>query len=466
MNLNHLFYPKSVAVVGAAANAEDRLKHAFIEPLLKLGFEGQIYLVNFRGGEVLGLKVYPNIKDIPDSLDNVILTIPAPQVPDLVEKCVAKKVKFVTLFTAGFSEIGEMEKAELENKIVQIAHRGNTRIVGPNCMGVYCPQGKVSFSFDFPQESGHVGFISQSGGNSHHLVRLATERGVRFSKVISFGNACDLNESDFLEYLASDPNTEIIAIYVEGTKDGPRFFKVLSEAARIKPVVMLKGGRTEAGTRATAGHTGSLAGSSFTWKALCKQTGTLQVFSLDEMADMLVTLLFMSPPRGHRAGIIGLGGGASVVAADECELNGIHLPQLPPELKVELRKFVPDAGNSFRNPIDLNWLPGGPDWFADGIRVLSEWDGIDFIIAFIAGNMFPAFPEELDLVGGTAEAIVNYSKRKTKPLAVVLNEGATPRIQRQVENARQKLLFAKLPVYPTAARAARAVRKLVESQRR
>ena len=255
--------------------------------LVRYEFEGRLYPVNPKVDEILGLKAYPNVRDIPGPVDHVICSIPAPLVPQLIEDCVAKGVKVVHMFTAGFSETGEEEGVRLEAKILQIAKRGGIRLIGPNCMGIYCPSSHISFDEAFPKESGVVGFFSQSGANASELAHMGALRGIHFSKVVSYGNALDLNEVELLEYFIQDPETEIIAAYIEGVKDGQRFVRLLREAAQVKPTIVLKGGRTQSGTGAVASHTGSLAGEDEVFDALCRQMGAIRVYSLEELADVI-----------------------------------------------------------------------------------------------------------------------------------------------------------------------------------
>lgn len=282
-SLEFLFHPRSIALVGITTVHSEHWTRAFLDGLLEFQFEGPIYLVNPKGGKIQGLKVFTSLQDIPGNIDYAISLVPAPAAPRLVEDCAHKGVRAMHFCTAGFSETGEAEGIRLENELVELARRNHIRVIGPNCMGIYCPQSRLSFGPIFPKESGPVGVISQSGGNVNYLVRQGGLRGVHFSKAISYGNACDLNESDFLEYLASDVDTKIIAMYIEGIKDGNRFRQVLAEATKEKPVILLKGGLTEGGTRAVAGHTAALAGSQVAWDSLCKQLNIMRVDSLDEL---------------------------------------------------------------------------------------------------------------------------------------------------------------------------------------
>jgi acyl-CoA synthetase (NDP forming) len=203
-DLQPLFYPSSVALAGVTVNNPQHWTRTFFDALLEFQFERPLYLVNPRGGEIRGIKVYRRLADIPQNIDYVISTVPAKAGPGLIEECAHKGVKAVHFCTAGFSETGEEEGVRLEAELADLSRKTGIRVIGPNCMGIYCPESRISFNIDFPKESGPVGFISQSGGNTGGLIHQVRSRGVRFSKVVSYGNACDLNETDFLEYLASD----------------------------------------------------------------------------------------------------------------------------------------------------------------------------------------------------------------------------------------------------------------------
>lgn len=389
MNLSHenleaLFHPRSVAMAGITTSNPEHWTRGFLEGYLKLDFpsRGKLYLVNPRGGTAEGLPVFKNIQDIPGELDFVVGLVPSRSASRLVEDAAAKGVKFIHFCTAGFSEIEDQEGSKLEADLLLTARKHDVRIIGPNCLGIYCPESRMSFSDLFPPQSGPVAFISQSGGNSNYLIRQAALRGIRFSKVISFGNACDLNESDFLEYLADDPKTKIIAMYLEGIKDGSRFHLALKHAAEKKPVVLLKGGTTAAGARAVMGHTSSLAGSSGMWESICRQVGAIQVLNLDEMIDVLVTLTFLPIPAGRRALLFGGGGGSSVIVADAFERHGMAVPQIPKQVINELRAFSQDAGNFFSNPIDYSQSMNDEN-VKRALEILLRWGEFDFIVNFV-----------------------------------------------------------------------------------
>jgi acyl-CoA synthetase (NDP forming) len=309
--LEQILNPTSIAIAGVAPAGAGQFNtgQLFLDTILEYGFKGKVYPLNPRGGESAGLRVYANIKDVPEPVDYLISCIPAPRVPQLIKDCAAKGVKVVCLFTAGFSETGSDQGQKLEEEIRRLAQVTGVRIIGPNCMGVYSPKAGLSFASDFPKESGRVALICQSGGNTLYLVRAAAERGVRFSKVVSYGNACDIDEGELLEYFIQDTETDIVAAYIEGVKDGHRFYQVLKKLSAVKPVAVLKGGYTEAGVGAAVSHTGSLAGSDEVWDTLLSQAGAIRVYSLDELVDMMVTFPYMLVPQGRRVGILGVGGG-------------------------------------------------------------------------------------------------------------------------------------------------------------
>jgi acyl-CoA synthetase (NDP forming) len=459
--LDYIFHPKSIGVAGVSNDASNT-GQMLLQPLITSGFKGEIYAINPKAKEALGLKCYPSINNIPGPVDYVIVSIPARLTPKLLEDCVVKGVKVAALFTAGFSESGDEGGQQLEDHIVQIARQGGMRIIGPNCLGIYCPATGLSLHPDLPQQSGPVGFICQSGGNTHYMTQAGATRGIRFSKVISYGNACDLNESDFIEYFTDDPETEIITAYIEGTKDGARFFKALHKAVKAKPVIIFKGGYTEAGIAGVASHTGALAGSEAVWEGLFKQTGVIRAYSLDELIDIALPFLYMPPPQGRNVGIIGLGGGASVQAADECTTAGLSVPPLPQGVRDILKKFTTSAGNIFRNPVDTQSFFIGPQEYLKTVETVANWEGIDLLILHIAPDalVIPGISQEL--IGIWIEVIVNAAKQCSKPVAVVLHSFGGAKSWELLSSWQEQCYQAGLATFPTVKRAANAISKFIQ----
>jgi acyl-CoA synthetase (NDP forming) len=455
-NLDFLFHPDSVAIAGITTAETGHWTLTFLEGLLESGFDRPLYLVNPKGGEIRGHKIHTSLKDVPGGIDYVIGLVNAQIAPRLVEECAEKGVRAIHFCTAGFSETGEEQRIKLGSELTEVASKKGIRIIGPNCMGIYCPQSRLSFSPAFPKESGPVGVISQSGGNAIFLVRQAALRGVRFSKVISYGNAYDINENDLLEYLANDADTKIIALYIEGIKDGKRFRRAMEEATKEKTVILLKGGATEGGARAAAGHTAALSGSRATWDALCKQLGIISVGSIEEMIDVLVTLLLLPLPKGRNAVIFGVGGGASVLIADEFESRGLRVPPLTPEIVAQIREFTPIAGNILLNPVDYTEAVMNRESVIKTLSILSRWEGTDFIIIFVRTGQF--------VTSRVSEGIYLLLSRLStkqlllpKPVAMVLEPSILPDEAKVILAALHNFSSSGLPVYYSFAAVANAI---------
>ena len=372
-----IFHPRTVAVIGASDH------DGFSQALMSTKLTDRVFLVNPKYSELHGRTCYASILDIEDEVDYVVIAVPAANVPEVLTDCIAKEVKTAHVFTAGFSETGLPERKALEDEVKEIA-RGRINLIGPNCMGVQCPQSGLAFIPDASTEEGTVGVISQSGTFAEQFLSVGKLRNVTFSKVVSYGNAVDLDCPDFLEYLAQDHETSVIALYMEGTRNGDHLRHALAEAARVKPIVALKGGITADGRRAAASHTGSLAGSPDIWRALFRQTGVIQVEDFDELLDATLALSCARLPAGKGTAIITNSGGFSVLETDLCVKAGLEVPPFTDETIAALRKMVPLAGTSIGNPLDA-WpiyynLPGKPGTLADAIRILSHDRSIHSIV--------------------------------------------------------------------------------------
>ena len=460
--LEFIFHPGSIAVVGASPHSGRTI--AFLDSLIQFGYKGKIYPIHPKASEVSGLKAYPSILDVPGPVDHVICLIRAALAPQLMRECAAKKVKLVQLFTAGFSESGEEQGIRLEKEITEIARRGNVRVLGPNCMGIYYPSLGISYEPFFPKESGSVGFLSQSGGNSLDLVMLGDARGVRFSKVVSFGNACDLNEADFMEYFADDPQTKIIIGYIEGARDGRRFIQALQKTAKVKPVIMLKGGRTEAGTKAVASHTGSLAGTSAVWSSLFRQLGVMQVDDMDELIDLVLLLQHLNPLRGRNIGLVGLGGGNSVLVSDSCAREGLIVPSFPDEVEKRLREILPtavDPGTSVGNPVDLSVSGWNPDILSKTLEAVAEYDEVDFTLVHFGLHVGALDPRFRKSVTADIDALIKTKRNLNKPVVMVLRDDHVPEVTKFAFDIQERCRQAGILVFPSFNRGARAMSKFI-----
>ncbi len=464
--LDNMFYPGSVAVVGASARPAGGDGTDFVSRLRKVGFPGSIYPVNPKATEIQGLKAYPDVKSIPESVDLIIIAVPAPGVPEVLENCIAAGVKNVHIFSSGFGETGEEEGRQLEKRITEIIQRSSLRVVGPNCMGIYVPASKLAAWGAEPTGSGSVAFLSQSGGHAEFLSAYAQGLGIHFSKVISFGNACGLQAVDFLEYLAEDPETKIITMYLEGIRDGNRVTQLVKAINRTKPVIVWKGGLTDSGARAVASHTGSLAGEERVWDAFYAQTGAVRVYSLEEIVDVVMAFLYLSPPRGRRALLLGGGGGNSVALADICSREGLEVPYLTSKTREELNSFISLAGNSTRNPLDVWQVQDDADLFRRSIEIAVADSFIDLVIVDRhVGNISDDSPDKERRQREVNNFIIDFARKNTydKPLVVATNVfGNSPDSAASAAGLRRDFALAGVPAYSSQVNATRAVARFIK----
>ncbi|MBI4288447.1 MAG: CoA-binding protein [Chloroflexi bacterium] len=461
-DLDSLFNPRSIAIVGASANPT-KMGHQYLRQLLHFGFEGKLYPVNRSGGAILGVPVCRSFQDIPGPVDYVISAIPADQLPQLIRDSETKGVKLLQLYTA---HLGETEQGKgLEAEIIGMARRAGIRILGPNCMGIYYPERKITFRMGWPREAGDVGLISQSAGHTAEAVYRAARRGLRFSKVISFGNAADINEVELLRYLADDADTRIIAAYVEGLKAPRLFHRALETAAKKKPVVIMKGGRTDAGKRATLSHTGSLTGGDVLWHSMVRQCGAVAVSSIEDLVDITLAIHSFPQPGGVNVGCIGAGGGVSVSIADECESRGLAVPPLPGSIVNEIRKLLGKDSSLVKNPVDTSVIyPAG--WTETEVKRIFQFMGEhpDFHLFLVDGGEWPLdSPETLHRFHESMAVFREVARGMAKPVAIVVRPGDATEEWRwkATLEAEQRCIEDGLTVYPSIQRAANALTRLV-----
>ena len=456
--LDYIFHPGSTAVVGTVPDSTGRFKlgNQFVRMLLEYGYKDPLYPVGEGEGDVCGIKIYQSISEIPGPVDYVITAIQSKYVLQLVEECGRKDVRAMHFFTSGFSEIEDKSGMELQEQMVGIARRYGIRIIGPNCMGIYCPESGLAFGTYFSKKPGSVGYLAQSGGQCIIGVREANRRGIDFSKVISYGNACDINECDLLEYLTDDPSTHIITAYIEGTNQGPRLLQALRRAADSKPVIVFKCADTGGGSQAAVSHTSAIAGSSLTWDALLRQTGAIRVYNVQEMFDVVTVLQRCPEITGLRTLVVGHGGGSCVQASDACCRAGLTMPLLPPQYRQALWNIYKfDAGNIFKNPLDINpyW---GVDKATEALAAVGIWEGVDLILLHSTPEQDPFVPRDFQFKLHT-DALVGWGEVAPKPVVMAMNVNTVPGDDGLPEKSFQRLLDAGFAAFPTVARAATAL---------
>jgi len=460
--LDPVFHPRSIAFAGASQHT-DKIGTLMLRNFLAAGFKGDVYPINPGGGSIDGLTIYSSVRDVPGPVDYVIVAVPSAHVLDLIDDCAAKRVKVVQFFSAGFSETGRAENIAVERLMKEKAKSAGMRIIGPNCVGISCP----AYGIPVPTSGGigHPGtisFLSQSGGHTETLADIGVAREIRFSKMISFGNGSDLNEIDFLKYLAVDPETEILGTYVENGKNGRLIFDLIKEIARSKPVVVWKGGETEAGGEIAASHTGSLAGSNIIWESAINQAGAVKVSSLNELADTFLAFQNISRLKGNRAGIISqLGGGAggvAVSAADICTWHGLDVPSLAGKTHDRLSAVIRSAGTILRNPLDLGLAGRFPDVLKEVLSILDDDPSLDLIMVTERMDFLLLF-YSLDEINTMNDVLTDFRAKGKKPL-IVVSTPASSDLERIA--AEKKLLEDRIPVYSSFDRAAKAVANLIK----
>jgi acyl-CoA synthetase (NDP forming) len=457
------FPPRTIAIVGVSRN--DHMNHPgytgarLFKILREAGFKGRIYPVNPKADTIDGVKVYPSVTSIPEPLDLVTIGVPATVVPQVLEDCAAVGALNVQVLTSGFAETGETEGKTLESSIREIAVREGLRVIGPNCMGFQIPSIKMKMFEEVELVQGPVAFVSQSGGHARIYLLQGPQLGIGFSKVISYGNALILDAPDFLEYLATDPETRIICMYLEGIKDGRRLTQLVRQINPSKPVVLWKGGLTSSGARAASSHTGSLAGERRIWEAFYKQTGAIEVDSIDEMAEVTMALLRLKPSPSKRVAVIGAGGGDSVATGDIVANEGLDMPAISPQTRKGLLKFLSLVNQGISNPLDIPAVFGDISILQRTLRLLAADPLIDITILHVSAEFFPQVWGHR--MAEFSECILDVSRRDAgrKPIVLaVTDEGKVSSPDRYVKG----LVDTGIPAYNSLNRACRAIRRFAD----
>ncbi len=443
-----LLRPKGIAIVGAS-DTPGKIGHTVVKNLIEGGYEDGIYPVNPKADEILGLKVYKSVLDIPGRVDAAAITVPAKFVYNVVKECGEKGVKGLIIITSGFGEVGE---TKLEQDIVDLAHEYGMRILGPNVVGTLSNSDKLNASFaPFLPLKGSASLVSQSGALLIAMDAITYTRRIGFDKLISIGNMSDLNFADMINYLNEDDNTKCITFYIEGLKDGHRFIEESRKAS--KPVVVLKSGVSEHGAAAAASHTGSLAGASKVYTAAFQQAGAIQATDLNDLFDCTLSLSLQPPMKGDNLLIITNGGGVGVLATDSAEAAGVPLKFAPKDVQEELKLHMPAFGSA-KNPVDLTGMAGN-DWYHDTVNFAFGHKWVDALVVLYCET---AMTNPMEIAKSIHKAI-SETGIKDKPVTVSFVGGE------RCEEAMQWLVENNIPAYDAPDLAVKAMGTLREYAR-
>lgn len=447
--LEVFFNPSSVAIVGATPK-EGKVGRVLVENFKKW-FRGKIYPINPHYTEILGLRAYGSIGEVPGPVDLVVIATPAPTVPGVLKEAGEKGVRGAIIISGGFRETGTPEGERLEEEVKQISRSYGIRVIGPNCIGVLDRWSGVD-TFFLPEEKmkrppkGHISIISQSGAFASALLDWMAYHGYGMSKAISFGNKIDVDEIELLEYLAKDETTKVIFVYLEGVKEGKGklFVKVAKEVSAIKPVVVYKAGKTARGGVAAASHTAALAGNYEVYRSAFRQSQVLEAVSFDEIMDLAKVLSTQPPMKGRRVFVVTDAGGIGVMLTDALVSHGLEVPETPSDLREALRSMLP-RHCVVGNPIDLTG-DADDERFIKVIELLLKRDDVDAIVVV-------ALPQ----IPGLRGTLFNYlleAKGRGKPiLAVIIGSEVAAKYRRLLEEGG-------VPVFESPERLAKALSAL------
>ncbi|MEM0343126.1 MAG: CoA-binding protein [Thermoplasmata archaeon] len=449
--LKPIFSPKTIAIIGASRNP-NKVGYEILQNILVHGYPGKVIPINPETPQIIGLKTQPSVLAVKEDIDLAIIAVPAEFVPKVMSECAKKKVKGAIVISSGFAEIGGRGK-ELEEEVLAIAKKGGIRLIGPNTLGYKDPIDNLDAAFVFGMpRPGEIALISQSGALCIGMIYYANGEHIGLSRVISVGNKADVDDADLIEYLNEDPATKVIAMYIEGIKDGKKFL----EAARKckKPIVAIKAGRTPAGSAAASTHTGSLSGSDAVYDSAFRQVHIQRAYDVIELFDFARALAYQPPAPGNRVGIISNGGGAGIMIADWCESIGLKVPNLTKKTIEALRPQLPPITTP-RNPLDVTGDARFHRYYATGSIMLSDPNVDALIMTCVHAGI--ARPREY--VGAVIK-LVEEKRNLKKPIVACWVGGP------EIDEVVQELRVKNIPVYSSAMRAAKAVRCLYDEHRR
>ncbi|RLA99373.1 MAG: hypothetical protein DRG55_07945, partial [Deltaproteobacteria bacterium] len=454
-SLETIFNPKSVAIVGAS-EVPGKAGERRTRSLLQGGFQGRVFPINPKRDRIFGLPAYPSVAEVPEEVDLVMIVIPPRFIPEAVAQSVQKGAKGIVIITAGLGETGE-EGKRIEAEILRIASEGGARVIGPNCSGLFSASAKMNLLGVPPIKPGPFSILAQSGNIIDSLTHYGRLRGVGFSKIISAGNAIGLQFHEYIEYLGEDPDTRVILLYLEGIKEGGRLVEVARQVSQRKPIVAIKVGRTKAGARAAASHTGALAGDDQVVDAALRQAGVIRVANVDELFDVGLCFAGMPLPKGRRVAIFSEGGGDNSIAADNAERAGLEVPLLPPEAQEKIEPHLLQ-GMPAHNPIDYGGTAEeNPEVIVRVVEALMEEETVDclYMTGFFGGFKEIIAPHVAELEEKAARELVRLVREAGKPLVVHTSFANEP--IKALEILREGGIF----VTPSSERAAQGLAQMV-----
>ncbi|MCJ7777330.1 MAG: acetate--CoA ligase family protein [Sedimentisphaerales bacterium] len=447
MNLKSFFNPQSIAIVGASRQ-KGKVGYEILTNLIAAGYKGKIFPINPNADIIEGLKCYPDLESIGRIPELVIIVVPAKFVPDVMQQCAKVKAKSVIIITAGFKEVGKEGKL-LEEQIIQIAKQAGIRVIGPNCLGVIAPVNKLNASFggDLPAE-GVIGYVSQSGALLAAILDMANAQGIGFSKLISIGNKADIDELDVIKALGEDPDTKVIAGYLESITSGNEFVRQAERISHDKPILLIKSGISAAGARAASSHTGSLAGGEAAYESAFARAGIIRCSSIKRQFDYAQAMAFQPLPAGASIAVVTNAGGPGIMAADAIEANDLTFAKLTDETIKQLSANLPPASNLY-NPIDILG-DALADRYKLALDIVYEDPNVDIILVLLT-------PQAMTEPTESARAIVKIAhKNQGKPvLACFL--GA-----KKVEEGLKILRDGKIPCYDSLDRAVATIKVMTD----
>lgn len=404
--LNNFFNPKSIAVIGAS-RTPGKVGYDIFKNAIQYDYQGAVYPINPGASEILGVKAYPSLLDVPGKIDLAVVVVPPKNVLEVIEQCGAKGIDAAIIITAGFRESG-IEGAKLENELIKKAQELGVRFIGPNCLGMIDTHSKINASFaaGMPAKGG-IGFFSQSGALCLAVLDRALPDGIGFSKFISMGNKADISDTDIMLALSEDDNTKVILGYIEGVNDGRKFMEVASQVSKKKPLIILKSGITSAGAKAASSHTGALAGREAAFDSAFKQSGVIRAHTMGELFNYAIAFANQPLPKGPNVAIVTNSGGPGILAADACDKSDLQLIPLHKEYVDELRTFLPPVA-SFYNPIDILG-DSGADRYEKALNTVLKDERINGVMVLLT-------PTAVVDVEATAMAVVNVSKLIDRPI--------------------------------------------------